>query len=131
MKTLVVDDLFENRKLMLNLLSGHGGCDMVSNGEEALNLFFSAIEDDEPYDLVLLDIMMPGMDGHEVLQAMRAKESEHEMMGEDETVIIMITAAHSPRNVLNAFFKGGCTDYIEKPVSRDQLFGKFREYNLI
>ena len=86
---------------------------------------------DDPYDLVLLDIMMPGMDGQEVLRKLRAIEKESGVSGKDESVIIMVTAISCPRNVLEAFFKGGCTDYIEKPVLRETLFGKLKEYKLL
>jgi two-component system, chemotaxis family, chemotaxis protein CheY len=131
MKILIVDDLLENRKLMLNLLAGYGECDVVASGQEALDLFEASILDAAQYDVVLLDIMMPVMDGHEVLRSMRAQEAEHGLAGENESAIIMVTAAASPRHVLDAFFKGGCTDYIEKPVSLDTLLGKFRECRLL
>ena len=130
MNILIVDDLPENRKFLQSLLEGYGQCDMASNGQEALDLFEAAITDDDPYDLVLLDIMMPGMDGQEVLLKTRFMEKEYGIRDEDESVIIMVTALQSPRHVLEAFFKGGCTDYTEKPVSRNNLFKKLREYNL-
>ena len=131
MNILIVDDLPENRKFLQSLLEGYGQCDMASNGQEALDLFEAAITDDDPYDLVLLDIMMPGMDGQEVLLKTRFMEKEYGIRDEDESVIIMVTALQSPRHVLEAFFKGGCTDYTEKPVSRNNLFKKLREYNLL
>jgi two-component system, chemotaxis family, chemotaxis protein CheY len=131
MKILIVDDVFENRKLLQDLLAEQGECEMVSNGQDALDLFEASITDDTRYDLVLLDIMMPGIDGQEVLKIMRAKESELGVPAENETAIIMITAVNAPRHVLDAFFKGGCTDYIAKPVSRETLFNKLKEYNLL
>lgn len=131
MKILIVDDLTENIKVLHGLLEGQGPCDLVTNGREALDMFDAAIRDNDPYDLVLLDIMMPGKDGQEVLREMRAKEDECGISGKDESAIIMVTAVDSPRHVLDAFFKGGCTDYIEKPVSRDVLFNKLRGYHLV
>ncbi|MBF0454466.1 MAG: response regulator [Magnetococcales bacterium] len=131
MKILIVDDLFENRKLLRDLLAHEEACDMVSNGTDALELFEAAIFEDSPYDLVLLDIMMPGMDGQEVLKEIRTREASYDLSGENEAVIIMVTAASSPRDVLDAFFKGGCTDYIEKPFSKETLFGKLRECRLM
>ena len=132
MKVLIVDDLFENRKLLQELLLGYGECDLTANGQDGLDLFVSALEEvDGGYDLVLLDIMMPGMDGHEVLHAMRSKEQELGIKKSEETVIFMVTAVRSPRHALDAFFKGGCSDYLEKPISQDILLAKIKEYDLI
>lgn len=131
MKTLIVDDLVENRKLLENFLTGYGLCDVVDNGQDALDMFDIALVDNDPYDLILLDIMMPHMDGQQVLGKIRATEHQQDRAGKNESVIIMVTALSSPRSVLDAFFKGGCTDYIEKPVSREILFKKLKEYQLI
>ncbi|MBF0624331.1 MAG: response regulator [Magnetococcales bacterium] len=131
MKTLIVDDLFENRKLLRAILQPFGQCDMVANGREALDFFEMGLLDGDPFDLVLLDIMMPGMDGQEVLKRMRALEREHWVHGRRDSVIIMVTALGSPRQVTDAFFKGCCTDYVTKPVTRTVLLDKLREYGLI
>ncbi|MBF0193824.1 MAG: response regulator [Magnetococcales bacterium] len=131
MKILIVDDVFENRKLLQDLLVDKGQCELVSNGQDALDLFEAAIEDGTCYDLVLLDIMMPGLDGQDVLKIMRSTESEQGIDAKDEAVIIMVTAVNAPRHVLDAFFQGGCTDYIAKPISRDALFDKLQEYKLL
>lgn len=104
---------------------------MVGNGREGLEFFKSGISEGAPYDLVLLDIMMPGMDGHDVLKEMRKFEQEQEIQGQNEVVIFMVTAMDSPRSVLKSFFKGGCTDFIAKPVTEDILLEKMRENKLI
>ncbi len=115
MNVLIVDDQKENRKLLKEIIGSYGMCDLVGNGA----------------DLVFLDIMMPKMDGHEVLKKMRMIERENGVFGQDESVIIMVTAVDSPRSVLDAFSRGLCTDYLAKPVSREMIFGKMREYQLI
>ena len=74
MKTLIVEDDFTNRLLLQELIKGYGLPHVAINGKEALEAVRTALEADEPYDLVCLDIMMPEMDGHTALMEMRALE---------------------------------------------------------
>ena len=62
MKILLAEDDFVTRKFMANFLSKYGDCDVTVDGMEAVDAFMLALEEDEPYDLVCLDIMMPNMD---------------------------------------------------------------------
>ena len=64
MKILLAEDDFVTRKFMRNFLSKYGECDVTVDGMEAVDAFMMAMEDDEPYDPVCLDVMMPVMDGY-------------------------------------------------------------------
>lgn len=131
MKILIVDDQYENRKLMKDILKPYGTCDLVGDGEEAVDLFTEQLLEGTPYDLVFLDIMMPGMDGQEALKEMRAAETREKVVGGEESVIIMVTALDSPQQVMQAYFKGWCTDYLTKPITPKIIFDKMRAYNLL
>ncbi|MBF0163001.1 MAG: response regulator [Magnetococcales bacterium] len=131
MKTLVVDDSPMFCRLMCDILSSFGPCDMAVNGMDALGLVEKALVEQAPYQLILLDIMMPKMDGQVALQAIRAMEQKYGVPGAEEVVILMVTALDSPFAVTEAFFKGYCTDYLVKPITRQDLFDKLREYKLI
>ena len=67
MKILLAEDDFVTRKFMANLLSKYGDCDVTVDGMEAVDAYMMALEDDDPYYLVCLDIMMPVMDGYQAL----------------------------------------------------------------
>ncbi len=131
MKILIVDDLYDNRTLLAQILLPFGQCDMAVNGVEALQLVEEAFEKSDPYNLILLDIMMPIMEGQEALKKIREMERELGIEGAKETVIIMITALDMPNVVTEAFFKGYCTDFMDKPILRVKLLNKLKEYNLI
>ncbi|MBF0615091.1 MAG: response regulator [Magnetococcales bacterium] len=131
MKCLIVDDYLENRQLLFGFLQAYGKCDMAVHGGEAVDLFADALESGEPYDLVLLDIMMPEMNGQVALQQMRSLEKEYGMIGANEAVIIMVTALDSPWAATDAFFKGYCTDYLTKPITKQILIEKLLEYRII
>ena len=75
------------------------------------------------------DIMMPGIDGQKALSEIRRIERERHVA--KEAVIIMVTAEDEPQDVLKAFYRGGCDDYLIKPIKQEDLLKKLREYNLI
>ncbi|CAK0780588.1 Response regulator [Gammaproteobacteria bacterium] len=127
-KILIADDEFANRKLLRDYLRPYGHCDMVPNGKAAVELFTSDLEDGEPYDIVFLDIMMPEMDGQKALIRIRAAEKR---LARRETPVIMVTGLDSSLQAMDAYFRGGCTDYITKPATRQTLLEKLRKLNLI
>lgn len=75
MRILLAEDDFVTRKFMMNFLSSYGECDAAVDGMEAVDAYLMALEDGEPYDLACLDIMMPVMDGYQVLRSIRDLEA--------------------------------------------------------
>ncbi|MBF0116132.1 MAG: response regulator [Magnetococcales bacterium] len=133
MKILIADDELNNRKLMRDYLKQYAHCDMVSDGKAALELFAADLEDGDPYDLVMLDIIMPVMDGQKALARIRATEKKFSegKEGYKEIPIIMVTGMDSSLQAMQAYFKGGCSDYLTKPVTRQALLEKLQKFNLI
>lgn len=127
MKTLVVEDDFLSRFVLQKMISPLGHCDVVVNGKEALQAFVFASAEGEPYDLICLDIMMPEMDGRETLQLIRQYEKEHEIEPANEVKIIMITALDTPKEVIDAYYRGGCSAYLVKPIDKTRLFRRLHE----
>jgi two-component system, chemotaxis family, chemotaxis protein CheY len=129
MKCLIVDDNFVARKLLLRFLSEIGICDIAVDGREAVDAFKDALRGGDRYDLICLDIMMPQMDGHQVLKAMRKYEEANDIYGHDGVKIIMITALDTPKHIVNAF-REGCEAYIVKPVRKTKLFEEVNKLGL-
>ena len=130
MKCLIVEDDFVARKLMQVYLSEHFDCFIAVNGNEAVEAVREAFEENKPYDLICLDIMMPGMDGHEALKTIRQMEKERSIGGLDVTKIIMTTALGGSRDIMGAF-RSGCEAYIIKPVRKDKLFEEVKNLGLV
>ena len=102
---LVVDDNEMNRDMLSRRLQRRGyGIHVAEDGARAL-----AIIDEKPVDLVLLDIMMPGIDGIEVLERLRRTYSQAELP------IIMATAKADSEDVVKAL-ELGANDYVTKPI---------------
>ena len=108
MRILIVEDDFASRKFMMNFMSAYGDCDGTVDGMEAVEAYMMALEDEQPYDLICLDVMMPVMDGYQVLNTIRNMEKQRGIEGDDRVKIIMMTALNEQKNVRKAF-EMGCT----------------------
>ncbi len=120
MKILIAEDDFIARKVLSNFLTKYGEIDVTENGQEALRLFTQQLKDGEGYDLICLDIMMPRLNGHETLEAMRRIETEQDNVSGKRTKIIMTTALDDSQTILKSF-NNQCDGYITKPYSWDKL----------
>lgn len=131
MKSLVVEDEFVSRKLMQLYLSRYGETHVAVDGEEAVDAFRIALESDDPYDLVCLDIMMPGISGHEALERIRTVEKEAGIAPRQECKVVMTSALDDPKNVVKAYYRGGATSYMVKPISEQALSATLEELGLV
>ena len=131
MKTLIVEDDFLARSLLSTLLSEYGVCHVAVNGREALEAIERAFEENDRYDLVCLDIMMPVLDGQEALLELRKLEALRGIKGLDTTKVIMVTAIDDSKNIMKAFRQGQCEAYLTKPLDRTKLISHIKELGLI
>ncbi|MDQ3617831.1 MAG: hybrid sensor histidine kinase/response regulator [Pseudomonadota bacterium] len=112
-RILVVDDQAANLRVVSNLLTRQGyEVITADNGEQALALFAESSP-----DLVLLDMMMPGMDGFEVLAALRADTPPLRVP------VVFVTAAQD-RDLLLRAFDAGVVDYVTKPFLPEELLAR-------
>ncbi len=130
MKALVVEDNFTSRKVLIHMLSDLMECDMAVNGDEAVLAFEDAFKNNEPYDVIFLDIMMPGKDGMAVLEEIRTYENQHGINGLDGVKIIITSGLDDSKSILDAF-KSGCEGYIVKPYHKEEILVKMEELNLM
>ena len=130
MKFLVSDDDFDSRRLVQKILHPYGYVDVAADGEEAVAAFQAALHDNEPYDLITLDILMPNADGQQALREIREIEKERGIPPEKEVKIIMLTGLDDSREVHDAFFLGTATSYIVKPIRRHILLEEISRLGL-
>ncbi len=129
-RCLIVDDDRVCRELLRDMLEPVAQCDFAFDGSEAVDIVRLAVEDHTPYELICLDIMMPGMDGHEALSAIRALERDHGICCHDGVKVIMTSALRDSKHCVQSF-REGCECYVTKPVNHDELFEKVRALRLI
>ncbi|WP_165820273.1 hybrid sensor histidine kinase/response regulator [Microvirga sp. KLBC 81] len=117
-RILIVEDVDINRELVQILLEAAGHIiDAVSNGEEAVAAVRAT-----SYDLVLMDIQMPGMDGITAIREIRSLGHPS-----SQAFVVAMTANVLPQQVRD-FIDAGFNDHIGKPLRRDDLFRKMREW---
>lgn len=113
-RILVVDDTPDNCLLIQAILQDEGyQVELADSGKEALRMI-----EQSPPDLVLLDVMMPGMDGYEVTRRIRANPSLPFMP-------ILLTTAYDQPSVAQGL-DTGADDFIRKPVHFDELLARVR-----
>lgn len=127
MRSLIVDDVEMNRELLALFLDGTGDLVFAESGEEALERVSETLAADSGFDLICMDISMPGMDGHEALKKIREMEVAH---GSPRAVAFMVTSSSSPHDMFNALVEAGCDDYLTKPLMHKTFMELLEKHGL-
>ena len=113
---LIVDDEAKNIQLLGNLLEKNQyEIEFAMKGDEALEWI-----DSRPFDLILLDVMMPGMDGYEVCRRVKSNP------GKKHIPIIFLTAKTETDDIVKGF-EVGASDYITKPFKHQELLARVKK----
>ncbi len=129
-RILIVEDDFISRFTLSEMLADFGQCDVAVDGQEAVKAFQTRLEQDSPYRMVCLDIMMPEMTGHEAILEMRALEAKHDIHGLNRAKIVMTTALGDRKSVFLAFSRE-CDAYLVKPLARQALVEQMKQLQII
>lgn len=113
-KTLIVDDDKMCGYVAQSIMKKFGPVDVASSGLEAISKFERAFVS-TPYATIILDIMMPEMDGQQVMKKIREIEFKHGVIKSNRVKIIMLSAIDDKRTILSSF-QGGCEAYLTKPL---------------
>jgi two-component system chemotaxis response regulator CheY len=119
-RILIIEDEIISRRLLKKNLNIVGPCDEASSASEGLISFMMAIEEGNPYELIFLDIMMPGMDGLNLLRLLRGVEEEHHVPSDKATKVVMVSG-RKDKNAILGSFKNGCNGYLVKPIEPAKL----------
>jgi len=119
MHILMAEDIVSNQKVMkLYFKATPVALDVAENGKIAVEKFMS-----HAYDVVLMDIEMPEMDGFGAIRAIRQWEQEY---NQSETPIIALTA-HAFDDLKNRCFEVGCNEFLSKPLNKSDVFVVLRK----
>jgi two-component system chemotaxis response regulator CheY len=131
LRALIVDDDPVNTRFLSEILSPYARCDIAENGRRGLTAFDRALAAGTPYDIIFLDVMMPGMDGHQALEGMRHLENRQGVPPSQAAKVIMVSALDDSRTLYRAFFQGHALSFLAKPFSGNTVLEELRKFDLI
>ena len=130
MKCLVVEDDVTSNKILNSFLSYFGECAAAFDGAEAIEAYRMALQQNEPFDLICMDIMMPRLDGHKALEEIRKLEMQHGLSEEQRAKVIMTTCLDGEDDKRQAYHSG-CNAFMIKPIFRQSLMKEIEKLGLI
>lgn len=130
LRILLVEDDFASRLVLHTFLSRYGECHIAVNGSEAVEAFCNAGRHGEHYDLICMDIMMPGLDGIEAVRQIRSLEEADGVCSNSGAKIVMTTALDGIHDVARAWNEL-CDGYLVKPIDLSRLLLRMHAWNLV
>ncbi|MCK9996943.1 MAG: response regulator [Candidatus Krumholzibacteria bacterium] len=130
MRILVVEDDYISRRLLCRYLEPYGKCEEAVNGHEAVDAIRRAIDAGEQFDLICLDIMMPGMDGQQALVLLRQMEAENGMPLGKGAKVIMTSAMEDNQYIMQAL-NASADGYVVKPIEKRRFIETLKETGLL
>lgn len=131
LRCLIVDDDELGRELLATQLEPYATCDRAVDGYDAVAKFTTALLEGSPYQLIFLDIVMPGMDGHAAARAIRKLEEERGIAVERGVNIVVLSSLNTPQDIIQAYVSAQSAAHLVKPVRLDKLLKTLRKLELI
>ena len=130
MRTLIVEDNKDTGQLLQMIVEVYGEVEIAFDGLEALQALRQTWDTGQHYDLILLDVRMPRMDGLETLRCLREEEDHRSIIEAQRAKVIMLTAYADEQNMQLAF-QLGCQGYIFKTQGKAKILQRLRALGLI
>ena len=129
MRILIVEDSYFERERLKKLLEKYGDCEAAPNGEIGLEMFKVSQNENEKFQLVTVDINMPGISGFELIKSIRKHEESLNVKYDQSIKILMISVSDNFKDVSTSY-KQGCEYYCVKPVDEKKLAHALKEVGL-
>ncbi len=130
MRILIAEDIDLMQKLIGKFLSPFGEISFVKSGTEALTAIKRSLRNKQYFDLISLDIDLPGQNGLEVLKSIRTLERLNHIPSQKAANIIMVSSTNDAKVVMQAIHYG-CDGYLVKPLSKEKIINELKKLGLI
>ena len=121
MRILIVEDEAVGLFILQKYLEPFGEIETAKDGVLALEIFQNALKENNPFSLIMIDIMLPKLDGQDLLKRIRQTEHDYGVKPVEAAKVVMTTALSDPKNIIKAFNEGGADSYILKPINKKKL----------
>ncbi len=128
MKSLIIEDTAVIYRIVNHILKEFGESHIAENGLEGIKKVKMAIDAGENYDLICLDIMLPEINGLDVLANIRNLEKGNASI--KKSTIIMLTSLSEPKYI-KASLARGCDGYLLKPIDKYKLIEELKKQKLL
>jgi two-component system chemotaxis response regulator CheY len=130
LRFLCVEDSPFQRAHLKRILAPLGEVFFAVNGIEGLAAFEKQLSEGLPFDLICLDLLMPEMDGQEMLARLRDLEEAYRIRKSQGVKVIVLTGLDDQENIFNAF-RSRCDAYLTKPIQYEELMGYLKAWDLV
>lgn len=121
MRICIVDDDPTASALLDDLLEDHGERVLLRDGTEAVTAHVKALDEGQPFDVFILDIIMPGMGGLEALKRIRDEENRRELPENKRACVVMLTNVRDELPRQKALGEFGADAFLFKPIDAAAL----------
>ena len=130
MRTLIVEDVHFLALILQRIIEPYSKADFAENGAVAIDKYTKAFTKGKAYDLICLDLLLPEMDGFEVLRNLRQFEDDFNITPDKRTKVLVISTFNDHKTVAKAR-AAGCDSYIAKPFRKDRVLQTIEKLGLI
>lgn len=131
LRCLIMEDDELSRELLALQMEPYATCDLVADGRAGVEKFMAAMQSEEPYHLILLDIVMPEMDGMEAAKAIRSYEGQQGITSDNGVPIVVLSSLNTPQDVIQAYVAAQSAAHLVKPVQPEKLLKTLHKLALI
>lgn len=130
LRFLVVDDCDLVREITKAILESIVDVETANCGRESVNRFKETVNTKDAFDVILMDIEMPNLDGIDALKEIRQIEKELGMFPPNETKIIMVSALMNHMAIIESLKYGKANSYIVKPIEINELISELHKLGI-
>lgn len=131
LRCLIMEDDELSRELLALQMEPYAQCDLAVDGREGVEKFELALQNNSPYHLILLDIVMPEMDGFQAAKAIRAIEEKQGITIDKGVNIVVLSSLSTPQDVIQAYVAAQSSAHLVKPVQPEKLLKTLRKLDLV
>lgn len=129
MKILIAEDDSKSRNNLFDLLSQYGECDLVIDGMETMDAYLISLMENDPYDLIYLNMFIPKVEGIKILKAIR--DIENQRIKEEYHSTVIISSLLENIDEAEKIFDIGIDGYIIKPIKSERVLALLNELSMI